>query len=179
MLIDPAISAAFGVCLAALFAASAAHKARGFAEFAGVVRNYRLAPEGVAPALSAIVIALEAMLAAGLLYPPMRAAAGVGAAALLLAYGGAIAFNLARGRRDIDCGCTFGGSGERLTPVLVIRNAGLAVLALAVAAPQSVRALGAFDYASIALFALTSAALYVAFESLRANHARFFAAGHI
>lgn len=178
MLIDPAISAALGVLLATLFAASAAHKARGFAEFAGVVRNYRIAPDGVVPALSAIVVIVEAAIAAGLLIPSTRAAAGVFAAALLLAYGGAIAVNLARGRSDIDCGCSFGGSGERLTPVLIIRNAVLASLALALAAPAGARALGAFDYASIALFALTAAALYGVFESLRVNRARFFAAGH-
>lgn len=179
MPIDPAISAAFGVSLAALFAASAAHKARGFSEFAGVVRNYQIAPERIATALSAVVICAESYVAAGLVFPSTRTMAGIFAAALLLAYGGAIAFNLARGRRDIDCGCNFGGSTERLTPVLAIRNAVLALLALAAAAPVGSRGLGPFDYASVALFALAAAALYVAFEGLRANHARFLAAGHV
>jgi len=179
MLIDPAISAALGVSLAALFALSAAHKARGFAEFSGVLRNYKIAPEGLIAALSALVIAAEAAIAAGLMIAPARAFAGVAAAALLVAYGAAIALNLARGRRDIDCGCNFGGSAERLSPALVFRNAVLATGALAAAAPVGARALGAFDYASIALFVLAAAALYGVFESLRANHARFFAAGHI
>lgn len=179
MLIDPAISAALGVSLAALFAVSAAHKARGFAEFSGALRNYRIAPEGLVPALSVLVIAAEALIATGLLFAPARAVAAIAAATLLLAYGGAIALNLARGRRDIDCGCNFGGSRERLSMVLVFRNAGLALAALAAAAPVNARALGALDYASIALFVLSAAALYGVFESLRANHARFFAAGHI
>lgn len=179
MQIDPAISLALSVSLAALFAATAMHKARGFAEFAGIVRDYRIAPQGVVAPLAAIIILAEAAIAAGLLTPSTRAAAGLGAGLLLLVYGGAIAFNLARGRRDIDCGCSFGGAGERLTSALVVRNLALAVLALALAAPTGERALGPLDYASAAIFALTAAALYALFERLRANQARFYAAGHV
>ncbi len=179
MQVDPAISAALAISLAALFAASAAHKARGFQEFIGVISNYRIAPDALVPLISPIVIAMEAAIAAGLILPQTRGVAALGAALLLSAYGSLIAFNLARGWRDIDCGCSFGGTGERLTPTLVYRNAALAICALAAAAPIGTRALGIFDFASIGLFAIASAALYGVFESLRANAARFHAAGHI
>lgn len=179
MLIDPAISMALSVSLAALFAASAAHKARDYSEFAGVVRDYRVAPDALAPLVSRIVIASEAMIAIGLLVPASRAVAAFFGAGLFLVYGVAIAVNLARGRTEIDCGCSFGGTSERLTPVLIVRNLILAGLALASAAPAGARDLLWFDYASILLVAAASAALYVAFESLRANWARFRAAGHV
>lgn len=179
MAIDPAISTAFSVSLAAFFAASAAHKARSYSEFAGVVRNYRIGPEALAPLVSPIVVAAEMLIAIGLLIPELRSEAATGGAGLFLLYGAAITVNLARGRTDIDCGCSFGGSGERLTPILIVRNLVLAAFALAASAPVAMRELGMLDYAAILLFALTAAALYAAFESLRANWARFHAAGHV
>ncbi len=179
MLIDPAVTTALAFSLAALFAASAAHKVIGFRQFASVVRNYRITPDAFAPLAAVILVAMEFAIAAALVAPAFRVAAGLGAAGLFVVYASAIGFNLARGRRDIDCGCGFGGSGERLTPVLIFRNLGLALFALAAAAPVGARSLELFDVASIALFALSAAALYVAFEGLRANAARFAAAGHI
>lgn len=177
MLMDPAISAALALSLAALFAATAAHKAVDFGRFINVVRAYGVMPAFLAPLASLMVIALEFAIAAGLVAPPFRAVAGSSAAALLLAYGVLIGFNIARNRRDIDCGCSFGGSGERLTPVLIFRNLGLAILALVTAAPVGARSLELLDAASITLFVLSSAALYVAFEGLRANAAGLYAAG--
>lgn len=179
MAIDPAISTAFSVSLAAFFAASAAHKARSYSEFAGVVRNYRIGAEALAPLVSPIIVAAEMLIAIGLLIPELRSEAAIGGAGLFLLYGAAIAVNLARGRTDIDCGCSFGGSVERLTPILIVRNFVLASLALAASAAAATRELGMLDYAAILLFALTAAALYAAFESLRANWARFHAAGHV
>lgn len=183
MAIDPAISTAFSVSLAAFFAASAAHKARSYSEFAGVVRNYRIGPEALAPLVSPIIVAAEMLIAIGLLIPELRSEAAIGGAGLFLLYGAAIAVNLARGRTDIDCGCSFGGhadeGSERLTPILIVRNFVLASPALAASAAAATRELGMLDYAAILLFALTAAALYAAFESLRANWARFHAAGHV
>lgn len=179
MFIDPAISTAFSLSLAMLLAASSAHKASNASQFATTFRNYKIAPGMFAPFASPLVIATEAGIAIGLLVPASRATAAVCAAGLFLAYGAAIAVNLARGRADIDCGCNFGGSQERLAPALILRNAILAGVALATAAPIGMRSLGLLDYASAALFAVTAAALYITFESLRANAARFHAAGHI
>ncbi len=179
MLIDPAISLALAVTLAALFAASAAHKLTDFQRAVAIVRAYRVAPDVLAPFILATVVAIELVVAVGLLAPAFRAIAAIGAAGLLLAYATAIGVNLARGRRDIDCGCSFGASGERLTPVLIFRNFGLATFALSAAAPVGARSLGLFDIVSAIVFAFSAAALYLAFEGLRANAARFHAAGHM
>lgn len=179
MLIDPAVSTALALSLAALFAASAAHKVGDFRRFVGVVRNYSIMPVWMAPTAAGIVVSMEFALAAGFLAPAFRGLAGSGAAFLLAAYTGAIGLNLLRGRSDIDCGCSFGGSGERLTPALIARNFGLAIFALIAAAPTGARGLGLIDIASVALFALSAAALYAAFEGLRTNAARFHAAERI
>ena len=177
MATDPAIALALALGLAALLAASALHKARTLPSFVEVVRHYRLAPDFAAPFLAILIAALEAALAAGLLAPGMRALAGIGAAALFALYAGAIGFNLMRGRVDIDCGCSFGPSGDRLTPALLARNVVLVLAAVIVASPTTGRALGAFDFAGAALFALSAAAMYMTFEKLRANAIRFARAG--
>ncbi len=178
MQLDPAISAALALSLTTLFAASVAHKASAFEEFVGIVRNYGIAPENLAHAVAIGAVAAEAVVAAGMVFPLSRAAAALGAAGILATYGAAIAFNLSRGRRDIDCGCSFGESREQLSSMLVARNTALAIAALVATAPVSARELGIFDFASIGLFVLASAALYIAFESLRSNAMRFKAAGH-
>jgi hypothetical protein len=80
---------------------------------------------------------------------------------VLLLYGFAIAVNLARGRRDIDCGC--GGLMERqaLSEALVLRNALLAGAALASALPVAPRVFGGLDALTV-FGAVTSASLLYA-----------------
>jgi hypothetical protein len=176
VLIDPAISLAFALSLAALLGVSAARKLGAFPEFAGVVRNYDIAPASLSTTLAVLVVATEAALAVGLIPPATRSAAAFAAACLFAAYAAAIALNLMRGRSSIDCGCSFGASGAPISPALIYRNAVLVAFALAAAAPVASRALGAFDVLAIGLFAAAAAALYLANESLAANAARFYAA---
>lgn len=173
MLIDPAISTALSLPLAALLAAAAAHKAIAPAEFSSVLRDYRVIPDSLAPLLAPAVILVEAMLAGGLLAPISRSFAGFGAAVLFAIYAAAIAVNLIRGRTGIDCGCSFGRATGRLSSALLFRNAALILSALVAASPVSARALGVFDFASAVLFTLAVGALYLAGESLASNAARF------
>ncbi len=175
MTIDPAIKMAVGLSLALLLAASAAHKTSSPRAFLEVVRNYKIAPAAVAPPLAFILIAMEMMLAIGLLAPAAQSAAGIGAACLFAFYAIAIAINLARGRVAIDCGCSFGKSADRLSPALLYRNGALIAAALIMTAPVSSRVLGLFDFVSIGLFCATVAALYLANESVRTNAVRFHA----
>lgn len=172
MPIDAAITTTAAIAIAMLFAASAARKVADFAEFAGVVRNYAIAPAALSAPLGGLLIAIEASIAALLLAPATRAAAGVAAAALFCIYAMAIGLNLARGRTSIDCGCSFGASGDRLSPTLLYRNGLLAATALVAAAPASSRALSLADFAFVALFSLTAAAAYLAAETLRSTASR-------
>jgi len=109
-MIDPLIQAVLGAALAVLFAAAAAHKLRSGARFAAQLAEYRLLPAAIA------------------------------AAGLLAGYGLAIAINLARGRRYIDCGC--GDTRQLLSPWLLVRNGLLAGGAILVALPAEARVAG-------------------------------------
>lgn len=173
MTIDPAIATAISISIASLLAASAARKLASLRKFADVVRRYDLVPAALALPAGAIVAAVETGLSVGLLIPVVRAAAGVGAAALFAFYAVAIGVNLARGRASIDCGCSFGASGDRLSSALLYRNGALVFAALSAATPTSDRALGAVDFVAVILFVLTAAALYLTAETLRSNAVRF------
>ncbi len=174
MRIDPAISLAISLSLAALFTAAAARKVSVLGEFAGVIRNYHLVPDGLARTTAVMVIAAEIAIAAGLTAPSSRAPAAIAAAVLLLAYGTAIGINLMRGRSLIDCGCSFGGrGGDRLSSWLLVRNAVLALAAMTCAFPILTRPLGWLDALSIVLFISTAATLYLAAERLRSTSTRF------
>src|SRR2546425_10159919 len=109
---DPVIDFTLRTALALLCFVAAGHKLRDRDRFRATLAEYRLLPAGLVPLAAALVVAVEVAAAGALLVPGARAAGLVAAAALLVLYGAAIAINLARGRRDIDCGCA-GRSEER------------------------------------------------------------------
>ena len=126
---EPFVVLLVRVLLAALFATAAFAKLRDRRRFDGIVLDYRLLRPRIALRLAAPLPWLELLLAIGLLAG--ISLAGFAAALLLSLYGAAMAINLARGRRLIDCGC--GGEPQRLSGWLVLRNAVLAAAALLVA----------------------------------------------
>ena len=170
--IDPLFPMAGAVAMAMLFGAAALHKLTGAARFGAVVGDYRLLPAPLVP-LAALGIPLVEM-AVALAALRVLLAGGTrllaSAAAMLLLYGGAMAANLLRGRRHIDCGCTaFGAPETTIGWPLVARNAGIAaVVLLLAAAPVAARALGAADVIALIGVALVLPALYVAFGEWRA-----------
>jgi hypothetical protein len=133
-MLDPALELLLRGALALLFAATALHKARDPEGFRASVEGYALLPERLCGGVAGALTGGEAALAAALLLPAslgVRGPALVAAAALLGLYAAAIAVNLARGRRDIDCGCAGPAARQPLSGWLVARNALLAALALA------------------------------------------------
>ena len=58
----------------------------------------------------------------GLLHAPTRQPTAIASMTLLAIYTGAIASNLARGRREIDCGCFASSARVPLSPWLIARN---------------------------------------------------------
>ena len=119
--------------LALLLAASAMHKwmrwpdsMRAVHEFAGVPHP------AAAPAL--VAVGLAELLAAALLLGSAHRAGGAGLAALIWGtYLALMLRALAKGRRDVVCGCSFGGARHPLGAFEVSRNALLALLALILA----------------------------------------------
>jgi hypothetical protein len=152
------------LALASLFAASAAHKLRVREQWPSMVRQYRLLPDVLAAPVAALVPLAEALAAAGLLWPRTRAAGALTAAALLLAYTGALALNLHRGRTSIDCGCFGSQRRAGIAPWMVGRNLVLAALALALLMPTDGRALSAVEPGLALAFVLTLAFLYPVLE---------------
>jgi hypothetical protein len=162
-------AAALAAFVALVLARAALHKAADLVRFEGVLADYRLAPEAALPALRWAIPLAEAACALALAIPASRAAGGLAAAGLLLAYAAAMGINLARGRREIDCGC--GGAPEPLGWGLVLRNLAM-VAALAPAIGGSGAALGAAGILAAWVPAFFALLAFGAGEQLLANHAR-------
>ncbi len=163
---DPVIDVTLRTALALLFFVAAGHKLRDLDRFRATLAEYRLLPAGLVPLAAALVVAVEVAAAGALLVPGARAAGLVAAAALLVLYGAAIAINLARGRRDIDCGCAGPAVRRPISGALVARNAALAALALAGLVPVHPRALLWVDGLTVAGATAALAAFYAALDRM-------------
>jgi hypothetical protein len=170
--LDPAIDLAARVALAVILAGAALAKAREPAAFRAALAGYRLLPAAwVAPVALALPLA-ELAAAALLLAPGARATGCAAAAALVAFYSGAIAWNLARGRREIDCGC-FGPSAQvPLGAGLLARNAALLALAALGGLPLAARPLALADAPAVAGAAASALLLFAASGQLLAHAPR-------
>ena len=166
---DPVIDATLRTALALLFFVAAGHKLRDLGRFRATLAEYRLLPAGLVPLAAALVVGAEAAAAGALLVPGTRATGLVSAATLLLVYGAAVAINLARGRRDIDCGCAGPAVRRPISGWLVARNAALAAAALAAVAPVRPRPLVWVDALTVMGATATLAALYASVDRLLAH----------
>jgi hypothetical protein len=135
---DPLIALVVAAALAVLLASAAFHKLRDLPAFRAVLEAYRLLPEGLSAALAPAIAAVELAFALALAVPAWRAAGAIGTVILLTLYSGAIAINLARGRREIDCGCGAPGTRQPLSAWLLGRNALLASATLLLLVPAAV-----------------------------------------
>jgi hypothetical protein len=97
--------------------------------FVETIRAYRLLPGGTATAVGQGLPAIEIVIAGGLLVGALMPWSALAALGLFLLFGGAVAVNLLRGRRDIDCGCFGSATESYLSWWLVGRN--LVLLGLA------------------------------------------------
>ncbi len=139
MTLDAAPSLALSWFLAGVLLSAARHKLRHPRLFRRALADYRLLPAALVPT-AAWALGLGELAAGGaLLVPGWRAVGGLAAAGLFALYGGAIAWNLARGRRRIDCGCGGPGTRRELSEGLVLRNAALVLAALLVCLPEAPR----------------------------------------
>lgn len=102
-------------------------------DFRRALENYRLLPQSIVGPVATWLPRLEVFCAATLIAGiGIRYAAAL-AATLLLAFGGAVVTNLARGRR-IDCGCYALSSPRRIGWSLVVRNLVLTIMAITLVA---------------------------------------------
>lgn len=164
VLADPLVDLLLRSALALVFANAAWHKLRDLHAFRAALAAYRVLPAALVPVAAPGFAAVECALAILLLAPGARVPGAVGAVALLAVYAAAIAINLWRGRRDIDCGC--GGPGQPIGAWLVVRNAGLAGAALATLTPPATRALLWMDWLTLAGGLAVLACAWVAVHAL-------------
>lgn len=166
---DPVVVVILRVALALLLAAAAVHKLRDVDAFCASVTAYELLPHAALGVFARVVPIAELAIAAALVVPATARAGALAAAALLALYALAIAINLARGRRDLDCGCFGASARQTIGPSLVARNLVLIAAALATLAPVDARPLAWLDWVTVALAVATLAALYGAADRLLAQ----------
>jgi hypothetical protein len=161
---DPFLELTIAWSLAALFAASTAHKLAALGEWPGVVRNYRLLPETLIAAAAGALLIAGALTAAALVWPAARRLGAGAAAAQLILFAAAMAINLRRGRSSIDCGCFASRLRQGISAWMVARNLALALIALCLLLPARPRELSALDIAAALAIVATLTFLYPVLE---------------
>jgi hypothetical protein len=168
-MLEPIIPVTISCGLVLLFLAALVHKVRDWRRFRETLANYESMPRVLVPAVAVMVVAAEAAVVVGGITASTRSAAAVLASALLLIYGAAMATNLLRGRRLIDCGCAGFGQRQSLDWWMVRRNVLLAAVALVAVWPVSDRALALPDLFVVVCATVSAAGLYLAHATLAGN----------
>ena len=152
----PLLGVAASVAVALLFAVAGIDKLRHRDLLPGVIANYRLLPDALVAPAAALLPGVELLVAAGLLlgFAPL---APLVAIALLLVFAAAMAINIGRGRRHIDCGCGHVGLRQSLGWGQVVRNLVLATALL----PALAAGRADLGMADAALGAAAGVALYL------------------
>ena len=173
---DPVTVGTLVGALALVMFAAAWHKVTARDEFAQALAAYRLLPDAAIPVVARLLPLVEAAVGACVLLPPTRVPALVALAALVALYAGAIGINLARGRRDIDCGC--GGESHPLSWGLVVRNVVLAGAAVIASRPTIDRSMDWVDAFTLVLGVLAFYALYLMADELLRQASRLARLNH-
>ena len=167
--LDPALAWTLRLSLALLLAAAASQKLREPAAFAAAVDGYHLTPSWAAAPLAAALLLGEIVAAGLLVMPSVHSSGALLTAALLALYAAAMAINLGRGRRDLDCGCGGPGTRRPVSGALVLRNLVVASAALPLLLPAGDRTLGWIDAITVLAATGSAVALWNAIGRLEAN----------
>ena len=129
---DPVLAVIAAWTLGGVLLTAARHKLKDRGAFTSVLSAYRLLPDWSLAVAVPVLILMEAGTALALfsavLFPRIAPIAAGAALGLLCCYTLAIAVNLLRGRRSIDCGC--GGEPTPLSAWMLLRNGVLIALAI-------------------------------------------------
>ena len=165
--IDPVPASVLALALAALWTASGVHKLRDRGGFAGALAAYALLPQRAVDVVARAIPLIEITVAIGLLLRVSREAAALASTLLLGLYALAIAINLRRGRRELDCGCFGVGRRSTISMTLLWRNGALVLASLAAGVlPRRERALDWIDLFTVTVGVAAAALLYAAVEGL-------------
>lgn len=169
-LADPVAASAVAGCVALILFSAVSHKFSELDIFAGALDAHQLLPGvGVMP-IARLLHCVELAIALLVLIPATRPAGLVACAGLIAIYAVTIAVNLSRGRHQIDCGC--GGDVHLLSWGLVLRNALLAGIALAMSWPSVARPYEWLDAVTLIVGVLALYGSYLTFEELLSQFGR-------
>lgn len=172
--LDPVFAWVIRLGLALLFGSAAWHKLRDLRAFSATLANYRLLPRAFARPVALALASCELAIATLLLAPQsgamdrVVALAPAAALGLLALYSGALAVNLARGRRDLDCGCLGPAHRQRISPGLLWRNAFVSLGPLLLMLEPLPRVLGWIDALSVVAASAMLVLLWTAVHQLAA-----------
>jgi hypothetical protein len=163
--LDPSISIAARILVAGVFGAALVGKLRHREEWLGIVANFRLVPERLGRCVAWLILSLEALVVAALVSGVGLRGGTLVAIVLFACFAVAIAINLARGRKHIDCGCFQSALRQPLSAALIVRNllliaASLPLLAGAAVSPSVLQLIDGVG-TGLAMFTL-----YLAFGQL-------------
>lgn len=165
---DPVVTRVFASTLAIILLVGAWQKLRDIDTFAVALENYRLLAPGLVYPTAWFIPGVEMIAGSALIFPESCAVGALLAAALLTVVTCAVAINLLRGRRNMDCGCG-GLSNQPISWALVARNLILVVLTVP-ASQQSVgRSLYWGDYFTLGGGVLALIGLYLCANQLLNN----------
>ena len=168
---DPIVGATASLLLVAVLGGASWHKLLDRIAFRETLRDYQILPEAAIGPVATIVPLVELVACILLAVPGTRAIGASVATGLLAGYAIAIGLNLARGRTDIDCGCSWGGGTQPISAWLIGRNALLIAIAGVAANTWSARTLGIIDGLVILAAASFALLIYHAADRLIANQA--------
>ena len=163
-LADPVAASAVAGCVALILFSAAWHKFSELDIFAGALDAYQLLPSVAVMPIARLLPCVEVAIALLVLVPATRHFGLVAFAGLIAIYAVAIAVNLARGRHQVDCGC--GGDVHLLSWGLVLRNALLAGIALAMSGPSVARPYEWLDAVTLIVGVLALYGSYLTFDEL-------------
>jgi hypothetical protein len=124
------LSESLALLIALVFAIAAITKSMAWSELPGVVQNFRVLPNALALPVALVLPPLEIAIAVGILLKSTRSLAAASAALLFAIFAAALAINLYRGHRQIDCGCFRSGLKQPISVAVILRNMILVVCAL-------------------------------------------------
>lgn len=176
MEIDPAVLRTCQAAVIVVFGAAGFSKLVNPERFERAVASYGLLPAFLVGPVALCLALAELAIAAALLVDSSRPAAALAGLGLLGLFLVAIGMSLARGNRDIDCGCwAFGGKGDghpaRLSGWHLARLALLAAFVAPCLFGPAQRAVEWIDYVTATGGLAVAGGLFVAIDYLLANGA--------
>jgi hypothetical protein len=160
MALDAWVSFTLALAFSTLLLVAAGQKLKDLNAWLAAVADYQLLPLRLTTPVGMLLVAMEVVIAVGLLLTPVRALAAAFGGALWLLFALALAINLLRGRTRIDCGCLGAGSGRGIAWWMVVRNLVLMGLVGLLALPTAHAPLSVWEIAAAVTLVASAALLY-------------------